>query len=125
MNGTILRHLELNYNLKGQQKRRVIKRRAPRSKIQLYGDILQVLDAEANNGKILLTRIQRKIDVPFDRLKRYVTELHMLALIEDAKTLKVTKKGKQYIQEYGSIVESIQGMNQITALLPEEPKKTP
>jgi predicted transcriptional regulator len=119
LNGIILRHLQLKYNLKKEQpNKRIIKRRPPRSKIQIYGDLLRILEGEANSKKILLTRIQRKIDVPFDRLKRYVAELQMLALIDDEKTLKITKKGKQYLQEYGVIVESIQNMSQVIAETP-------
>jgi len=116
-----LRHLQLSHNQKKEQpKKRILKRRPPRSKIQIYGDLLKILEGEANSKKILLTRIQRKIDVPFDRLKKYVAELQMLALIESEKTLKLTKKGKQYIQEYGIIVESIQNMCQV---ITEVPKK--
>jgi predicted transcriptional regulator len=119
MNGIILRHLRLSYNQKREQpNKRIIKRRPPRSKIQIYGDLLRILEGEANSKKILLTRIQRKIDVPFDRLKKYVAELQMLALIDGEKTLKLTKKGKQYIQEYGIIVESIQYMSQVIKKAP-------
>jgi predicted transcriptional regulator len=116
-----LRNLQLRNNRKRQQQKKwITKRRPPRNKIQIYGDLLTILDGEAKCKKIHLTRIQRKIDVPFDRLKKYVTELQELALIENEKTLKVTKKGKQYIQEYGNIVQSLQNMNKIiTAPLPE------
>jgi predicted transcriptional regulator len=120
MNGVILRHLQLRYNQKREQtNKRIIKRRPPRSKIQIYGDLLRILEGEANSNKILLTRIQRKIDVPFDRLKKYVAELQMLALIESETTLKLTKKGKQYIQEYGIIVESIQNMCKVITEAPK------
>jgi predicted transcriptional regulator len=120
MSGIILRHLRLSYNQKREQpNKRIIKRRPPRSKIQIYGDLLRILEGEANSKKILLTRIQRKIDVPFDRLKKYVVELQMLALIESEKTLKLTKKGKQYIQEYGIIVESIQNMCKVITEAPK------
>ena len=126
MNGTFLRNLQLRNNREKQQlKKSIIKRRPPRNKIQIYGDLLTILDKEANSKKIYITRIQRKIDVPFDRLKKYVTELQELALVENGKTLKVTKKGKQYIQEYGNIVQSLQNMNKIiTAPLPEVTRKS-
>lgn len=120
-----LRNLQLTYNGERQQlKKSVIKRRPPRNKIQIYGDLLTILNEEANIKKIYLTRIQRKIDVPFDRLKKYITELQALALLENEKTLKVTKKGKQYIQEYGNIIQTIENMSKIiTALPPETPKE--
>lgn len=121
-----MRNLQLRNNREKQQlKKSIIKRRPPRNKIQIYGDLLTILDKEANSKKIYITRIQRKIDVPFDRLKKYVTELQELALVENGKTLKVTKKGKQYIQEYGNIVQSLQNMNKIiTAPLPEVTPKS-
>jgi predicted transcriptional regulator len=119
MNGVFLRHLQLRYNQKKEQPNKwILKRRPPRSKIQIYGDLLRIIEGEANSKKILLTRIQRKIDVPFDRLKRYVAELQMLALIDGENTLRITKKGKQYIQEYGIIVESIQYMSQVITKAP-------
>jgi predicted transcriptional regulator len=55
--------------------------------------------------------MQLKIDVPFDRLKKYIAELKALALIEDDKTFKITKKGKEYMQEYEKVIDFMQRMN--------------
>jgi predicted transcriptional regulator len=81
-----------------------------RSKLQIYGDLLHIIEAEYKNGKIVLTRIQTKINVPFDRLKKYLSELKSLALIEDEKTLKVTEKGKRYMKEYGHVMDFMDRM---------------
>lgn len=120
-----MRQLQIRHNRKGQLKKKwIIKRRPPRSKIQIYGDLLRILEVEASNKKIFFTSIQRKIDVPFDRLKKYLADLQALALIEDIKTLKVTKKGKQYLQEYEKVTQTMQHMNEIiTTLSSESPKK--
>lgn len=123
MDHSRLKHIQ-NMNSQ-QQKKQTKKRKPPRSKIQIYGDLLRILDREAASGKILPTRIQVKMNMPFDRLKKYVSELQVLALVESEKTLKVTKKGKQYIQEYGNIIQTIENMSQIiTVLSPETSKKT-
>jgi len=80
-----------------------------RSRLQLYGDILTIIEAEANE-KIVLTHIQLKIQVPLDRLKKYLSEMKMLGYIDDEKTLKLTQKGKQYKQEYASVIDFMKRM---------------
>jgi predicted transcriptional regulator len=81
-----------------------------RDKLKIYGDLLSVLRSEANIGKVVLTRIQVKINVPYDRLKNYITELKNLGLIEDETSLKLTEKGKQYLQEYEKILDFMKRM---------------
>jgi predicted transcriptional regulator len=81
-----------------------------RDKLKIYGDLLSVLYSEANNEKIVLTRIQTRINVPFDRLKNYILELNDLGLIQDEKTLKLTEKGKQYLSEYEKVLEFMKRM---------------
>ena len=81
-----------------------------RDKLKIYGDLLLVLRSESNIGKVVLTRIQVKINVPYDRLKNYITELKNLGLIEDETSLKLTEKGKQYLQEYEKILDFMKRM---------------
>jgi predicted transcriptional regulator len=76
-----------------------------RDKLKIYGDLLEVLRNENNYEKIVLTRIQSQINVPFDRLKNYILELVALGLIEDENSLKLTENGKQYLKEYKQILE--------------------
>jgi predicted transcriptional regulator len=40
-----------------------------REKLKIYGDLLEALNNEAKTEKVVLTRVQAKINVPFDRLK--------------------------------------------------------
>ena len=75
-----------------------------RDKLKIYGDLLSELRSEAKSEKVVLTHIQVRINVPFDRLKNYITELKNLNLIEDETSLKLTEKGKQYLQEYERIL---------------------
>lgn len=69
-----------------------------------------MLNAEHNNENIVLTRIQVKINVPFDRLKNYLSELNDLGLIENENNLKLTEKGKQYLEEYENVLDFMKRM---------------
>ena len=82
-----------------------------RDKLKIYGDLLSVLRSEGNEGKkVVLTHVQVQINVPFDRLKNYITELRELGLIEDEMSLKLTEKGRQYLREYEKILEFMKRM---------------
>ena len=86
-------------------------RRLPRrDKLKIYGDLLSILYGEAKTEKVVLTRIQLKTNVPFDRLKIYLTELKELGLIIDEPTLRLTEKGKQYIKEYETVLDFMKRM---------------
>ena len=78
--------------------------------MEIYGDLLAVLKEEANNEKIVLTRIQSRINVPFDRFKNYISELYRLGLIQDETTLKLTDKGNEYLKGYQQIIDFMQRM---------------
>lgn len=81
-----------------------------RDKMKLYGDLLAVLRDEANTDKIVLTRIQVKMRVNYDRLMSYISELYSLGLIEDETSLKLTEKGKQYLREYKTMLDFMDRM---------------
>jgi predicted transcriptional regulator len=83
---------------------------ARRDKLRIYGDLLAALKDEANAEKIVLTKVQVRINVPFDRLKNYISELCELNLIEDEKSLKLTQKGKQYLKEYEEVLDFMKRM---------------
>ena len=76
--------------------------------MDIYGDLLAVLKDEAKNEKIVITRIQGRTNVPFDRLKKYISELHDLCLIEDQTTLKLTEKGTEYLKGYQQTIRFMQ-----------------
>lgn len=81
-----------------------------RDKLVIYGDLLAVLNEEAKNDHIVLTRVQVRINVSFDRLKNYISKLVELGLIEDVVSLKLTPKGKQYLKEYEQVLDFIKRM---------------
>jgi len=78
--------------------------------MKIYGDLLFILYRESRKEKVVLTRVQLKINVPFDRLKKYITELVELGLIEDEISLKLTEKGKSYIREYEKVLDFMKRM---------------
>ncbi len=81
-----------------------------RDKIIIYGDLLSVLNDESKNERIVLTRVQVKINVSYDRLKKYIVNLKDLGLIEDETSLRLTEKGKQYLKEYEKVLSFIKRM---------------
>jgi predicted transcriptional regulator len=87
-----------------------MKRIARRDKLKIYGDLLSILYADNREDKIVLTRVQVQIKVPFDRLKGYISELTELGLIDDETSLKLTDKGKQYLVEYEKVLDFMKRM---------------
>jgi predicted transcriptional regulator len=87
-----------------------MKRILRRDRLKIYGDLLSVLYYKSGAEKIVLTQIQAKINVPFDRLKKYLKELVDLGLIEDEKSLNITEKGKHYLREYKKILNFMRRM---------------
>ena len=78
--------------------------------MKIYGDLLSVLYSESKEDKVVLTHVQLKINVPFDRLKTYIAELKELYLIQDENSLKLTDKGKLYLREYETVLDFMKRM---------------
>jgi predicted transcriptional regulator len=79
--------------------------------MKIYGDLLFILKAEKSiTDKLVLTRVQTKMNVPFDRLKSYISDLEDLNLIEDQLSYDLTQKGKQYLDEYNKILDFMERM---------------
>jgi predicted transcriptional regulator len=87
-----------------------MKQIARRDRLKIYGDLLSLLYAESREENIVLTHVQVQLKVPFDRLKTYISELSDLGLIQDQTSLKLTEKGKQYIVEYGKVLDFMKRM---------------
>ncbi|MCL5876972.1 MAG: winged helix-turn-helix domain-containing protein [Candidatus Bathyarchaeota archaeon] len=87
-----------------------MKQIARRDKLKIYGDLLSILNEETSKDKVVLTRVQVRLNVPFDRLKTYITQLSGLGLIDDENSLKLTEKGKQYIKEYENVLDFMKRM---------------
>jgi predicted transcriptional regulator len=81
-----------------------------RDKLIIYGDLLVALQHRAGSEKIVLSQVQTKINLPYDRMKTYIKDLVDLGLVEDQTSLKLTSKGKQYIKEYKRVLDFIKRM---------------
>jgi len=81
-----------------------------RDKLKIYGDLLSILYSESKEDKVVLTHVQLKTNVPFDRLKTYIAELKELGLIMEETSLKLTDKGKLYLREYESVIDFMKRM---------------
>ena len=86
-----------------------MKKLARRDKMKIYRDLLSILESESKE-EIVLTRLQLKLNVPFDRLKQYLTQLRELDLITDETSPKLTEKGKQYVREYEKVLDFMKRM---------------
>ena len=77
-----------------------------RSEFELYGDILEAVREDiSKNGTARLTRIQGRVNVPFDRFKIYMENLkksNLLELreIEGHEEILLTSKAFEYLSEY-------------------------
>lgn len=81
-----------------------------RDRLKIYGDLLLTLYYESKKENVVLTHVQRKISVPFDRLKAYIAELRELGLIMEEPSLRLTDKGKKYIKEYEAVLDFMKRM---------------
>ena len=75
-----------------------------RDKLKIYGDLLSII-GETTPDKIVLTRVQIRMNVPFNRFKTYIAELKELGLVQDETSLKLTDKGRQYVREYKAMLD--------------------
>ena len=81
-----------------------------RDRLKIYGDLLLVLNEEAKKEKIVLSWVQVRTNLPFQRLKAFIQDLIILGLIEDEDSLRLTEKGKQYLKEYDQVLKFIKRM---------------
>ena len=81
-----------------------------RDKMRIYNDLLSILESENKKEEIVLTRLQLKLNVPYDRFKEYLGQLRDLGLIKDKNSPKLTNKGKQYIREYEKVLDFMKRM---------------
>ena len=89
-----------------------MKRIQRRDKLKIYGDLLSALRSEFRDtsGNVVLTRVQIRINVPFDRLKTYIKELVDLELLKDETSLKITCKGMVYLRDYEKVLDFMKRM---------------
>lgn len=80
-----------------------------RSRFELFGDILEAIREDiSKNGNARLTRVQGKVNVPYDRFKGYIENLRQTGLIEieekdGFQEIRLTGKAFTYLDEYARV----------------------
>lgn len=85
-------------------------KRLRRDRLKVYMDILSTIRTESRKERMIITHVQQKSNVPFDRLKTYISELLELGLIQDEAMLKLTEKGIRYVTEYEKVLDFMKRM---------------
>ena len=88
-------------------------KRLRRDRLKIYMDLLLIIKGESRKGKIVLTRVQQRSNVPFDRLKIYLSELKDLGMIQDETSPTPTEKGLHYVTEYEKVLDFMKRMGLI------------
>jgi predicted transcriptional regulator len=83
---------------------------ARRDKMKIYRDILYAVQTELGDGEVILTRVQQRANVPFDRLKTYISELVTLGLLQSGSPPRLTEKGIRYLAEYDKVLDFMKRM---------------
>jgi predicted transcriptional regulator len=78
-----------------------------RGKLELYGDILAVVDEETSQlGSAGLTRVQLKCNMPYDRFKESLLRLKERGLVGltdvngSPATITLTQPGREFLETY-------------------------
>ena len=71
-----------------------------RNRFRIYYEILVILSDGMQSGKLNLTRIARKVNVPYDRFQKSMDQLIELGLVVSRERLVLTEEGIRYIKEY-------------------------
>ena len=72
-----------------------------RDKFQIYFEILTVLSyAKSHGNEPCSTRVARRVNMAYDRFQRYLNKLVEVGMVMSGKSLVLTRKGEEYIDEY-------------------------
>ncbi len=99
--------MESSVNMKKREKTH---RKARRSKLEIYYNILTELKKESNLEQIKPTRIQQKCNMSYDKFSKNLLELQKRKLVADDQSLKITDKGIQLINDYSKINDFLEKM---------------
>lgn len=80
-----------------------------RSKLEIYNDILNAIQKEAQEGEVKPTRIQHQSNLSYDKMSRYLKELENKKMIT-VSPIQITDKGKKFLNDYDKIKEFLSEM---------------
>jgi predicted transcriptional regulator len=84
-----------------------------RTKLQIYYDVISaiLLDSQAHM-EISKTRIQQKCNTSYDKLIKYLDEMHEKGLINNTEKIEVTELGSKFFQDYSKVSNMIEEITQ-------------
>ena len=80
-----------------------MQRRLRRNKLEIFYDILSSLDTEISSGNVKPTRVQQRCNLSYDKFSKNLKELEERKLVTTDSTLKITKNGSEFLQDYEKI----------------------
>ena len=70
--------------------------------MEIYNDILNAIQKEAQEGEVKPTRIQHQSNLSYDKMSRYLKELENKKMIT-VSPIQITDKGKKFLNDYDKI----------------------
>lgn len=80
-----------------------------RNKLEIYNDILNAVQKEAQEGEVKPTRIQHQSNLSYDKMSRYLKELENKKMIT-VSPIQITDKGKKFLNDYDKIKDFLSEM---------------
>ena len=77
--------------------------------MEIYNDILNAVQREAQEGEVKPTRIQHQSNLSYDKMSRYLKELENKKMIT-ASPIQITDKGKKFLNDYDKIKDFLSEM---------------
>jgi predicted transcriptional regulator len=81
-----------------------------RDRMKIYWDILSTVRSEGETGEVVLTRVQLRTNVPYDRLKVYLAELKELNMIQNELSPRLTERGLEFVADYEKVLDFMKRM---------------
>ena len=79
-----------------------------RSKLEIYYDVLSAIEHESSSiGVIKPTRLQYGSNLSYDKLTKYLKELHNKGMIVKNGGIRIIDKGREFMSEYCGVREKI------------------
>lgn len=83
-----------------------------RTKQEIYLDILNSISNSASGDSVKLTRVQLASKLSYDKAKEHLTFLVKYGLVESKPVIKITDKGRSFMNDFEELRENIKNVNQ-------------
>lgn len=84
-----------------------------RTKLQIYYDVISaILSDKQAHTQISKTRIQQKCNTSYDKLIKYLDEMHDKGLINNTEEIEITESGSIFFEDFSKINSLIDEITQ-------------